>query len=279
MNEGRVLRIPTNYYQHFDADFSKTVPEDGFGGWKKAELPLSLDHTALVVMHAWDAGKRYEDFPGWWRVVPYIPRANAICDTVFPPILKAVRAARMNVFHVVGGGNARYYANLPGYQHAVQLAGPPAQPRPKAERDAVMEELVQFRRENVYTGAHNEPDIDRGFKRLDFPAPARPLDSEGIAENGPQLFALCREKGINHLIYIGFAINWCLLVSPGGMAEMGYQYGLMCSTIRQATTAVENKESAEKQTCKAIALWRVALAFGFVYDDADFIETMKSACA
>ena len=49
--------LPTQYYQVFDLDFDRPVPSDGIGGWKTADLPLAVDHTALVVMHAWDVGR------------------------------------------------------------------------------------------------------------------------------------------------------------------------------------------------------------------------------
>ena len=49
------------------------------------------------------------------------------------------------------------------------------------------------------------------------------------------------------------------------------KYGVMCSALRQATTAVENKETARQELCKEIALWRVALSFGFVFDVDDFV--------
>ncbi|MCC6143546.1 MAG: isochorismatase family protein [Candidatus Hydrogenedentes bacterium] len=267
------LLIPASYYQHFDADYSLPVPEQGFGGWKKEALPFSRKHTALVVMHAWDAGQAYEDFPGWWRAVPYIPRANAILREVFPPLLKAVRASDWPVFHVVGGGD--YYSDLPGHQRAKSLAGPAQPALPKVESDPIRTKLDAFRGEHVFTGKHNVPDVDRGFAQLDFPEAARPTGEEGIAENGAQLYALCRERGINHLVYCGFAINWCLLLSPGGMADM-QQYGCMCSAVRDATTAVESKESAAEEWAKQIALWRVALAFGFVFDSADIIAALSA---
>lgn len=263
--------LPAWYYQHFDADFELDVPEDGFGGWKKQELDFSLDHTAVVVMHAWDAGTR-EAFPGWWRCVPYIPRANEILTNVFPKLLSTIRETGLTLFHVVGGGD--YYKNLPGYQHAVSLAGPPDPPVEKIVVDPVRKQLDQFRNEHVFVGKHNQQDVTRGFERLDFALQAKPVGEEGIAENGRQLFALCKERGINHLVYCGFAINWCLLLSPGGMAEM-QKYGIMCSALRQATTAVENKESAQKEWAKELALWRVALAFGFVFDVDDFTRAVK----
>ena len=137
-----------------------------------------------------------------------------------------------------------------------------------------MEALRAFRAEHVFVGSHNQKDVKRGFENLDFPDEARPRDDEDIAENGHQLFVVCKAHGVNHLIYTGFAINWCLLLSPGGMAEMS-KHGILCSTIKEATTAVENKETARAQTCKEVALWRVALAFGFVFEMADVIAAIE----
>ena len=100
----RNVRVRTKFYQQFDADVSLPVPAEGYGGWQTADIPLSLDHTALVVMHAWDCGTPQE-FPGWYRAVEYIPRAEAIARDVLPPLLAGVRAARVKVYHVVGEGS------------------------------------------------------------------------------------------------------------------------------------------------------------------------------
>lgn len=256
------------YYQQFDADFSRDVPAEGYGGWKQADLPIRKETTALVVMHAWDTGTRAQ-FPGWHRAVEYIPRADQILQEVFPPLLAAVRAAGWTVFHVVGGGN--YYQHLPGY--APPHATSPCTPSSSAKGVQGEAELLRFRAENVFVGRHNEEDVRAGFAQLDFPEQARPLDTEGIAENAEQLHALAQAAGVNHLIYVGFALNWCLLLSPGGMAELS-RMGYLCSTIREATTCVENAESARTEQAKQLALWRVALAFGFVFDLADFLGAL-----
>ena len=261
------LTIPAWYYRHHDADYDLDVPEEGFGGWEQASLEFSREHTAVVSMHAWDMGTRAE-FPGWYRVVPYGPRANVILRDVYPTLLEAVRASGLPLFHVVGGGD--YYSALPGHKRAVALAGPGPAALEQVESDPVRDKLNEYRSVRAYPAPHNTEDIRRGFARVDFPEEARPVGDEGIAENAQQLFALCKHHGINHLIYCGFAINWCLLLSPGGMSDM-QKHGLMCSALRQATTAVENKESARKELCKELALWRTALSFGFVFDVPDFI--------
>jgi hypothetical protein len=269
----RTLRLMSGYYQQFDADPERDVPGEGYGGWQSAPVELAWEHTAVVVMHAWDCGTR-EEFPGWYRAVEYVPRANAICREVFPRLLGAVRECGFRLFHVVGGGD--YYKERPGYLRAVELAGPPPPAPEQIEVDETLQQLRNFRAERVFVGAHNREDVNRGFARLNFAPEAMPRDDEGIAENGQQLFALCRHHGVNHLIYAGFAINWCLLMSPGSMLEMS-RHGIMCSAFRQAVTAVENRETARGELCKEIALWRVALAFGFVFDVEEFVRSLSKS--
>lgn len=267
----RNVSLQANYYQQFDADLTLEVPGEGYGGWQRGEIEISLDRTALVLMHAWDTGLP-EEYPGWYRCVEYLPRAASIVREVFPPLLQATRAAQMPVLHVVGGGN--YYQHLPGYQRAVELAGEREPAPEQITVDSTLQQLQAFRSRNVFVGEHNQPDVGRGFLNVDFPEEARPHDGEGVAENVQQLFALCKDAGINHLIYAGFAINWCLLLSPGGMADMT-KHGIMCSALRQAVTAVENKETARQQLNKEAGLWRVALAFGFVFDVPDFTTAIQ----
>jgi hypothetical protein len=266
----RVVRLNAHYYQQFDADLSRPVPAEGYGGWKETMIEVSVERTAVVVMHAWDTGTP-ERHPGWYRAVEYLPRANEIGRTVLPVLLSAVRRAGMPLFHVVGGGD--YYKGYAGYQRAVRLAGPSPAPPAQAEADPVFQRLKSFREENVFTGPRNQEDVSQGLKSLDFMPSARPLGDEGVAEDDRQLFALCADAGVNHLIYAGFAINWCLLMSPGGMVDMNRR-GFVCSTVRQAVTAVENRETARKELNKELGLWRVALAFGFVFDLEDLLSAL-----
>lgn len=238
--------MPASSYQQFDADLTRDVPAESYGGWRTQPLPLSLEHTALVVMHAWDCGTA-EQHPGWFRAVEYLPRSYRIAETVFPPLLAAARDAGLRVVHVIQGS-----------------ASPAA-----VERDDVYQELAEFRRTNVFPGAHNTADIGTAV----FLPQARPRDDEGVAATSAELHRLGR--GINHLIYVGFAIDGCLLTSPGGMVDMS-RLGFLCSTVRDAVTAIENKESARHEAAKEIALWRVALHYGFVYESTDLIAALRS---
>src|SRR5262249_45368629 len=153
------------YYQQFDADLDRQVPAEGYGGWKSVEVELAREHTAAVVMHAWDCG-RQEEYPGWYRAVEYIPRANAICTRVFPPLLSAVREHGLRLFHVVGGGD--YYKRCPGYRMARDLAGESPSPPEPIKADPCLDRLRRFRAENVFVGARNAADVKAGSARIDF---------------------------------------------------------------------------------------------------------------
>jgi len=51
--------------------------------------------------------------------------------------------------------------------------------------------------------------------------------------------------------------------------------GLECSVLREAVTAVENKETARQELCKQIGLWRVATTYGFVFGVDDLICAIR----
>lgn len=265
--------VTAGYYQQFDADYRLDHPGEGYGGWRLATIDLSRSHTALVVMHAW-ANATYETYPAGWHAVEYIPRSIRIMEEIFPPLLTAVRGSGVRVYHVVAQG-ANYFKSCPGYQQTLAIT-PDTEPPVGVESDPTLEKLSAFHSDHGFPGKHNRPQIREHFESgIDFGPNSRPVGDEPVCEDAEQLTAVCRRDGVNHLVYVGFAINWCLLKSPGGMVDMSRR-GAMCSTIRQAVTAVENKETCRDELCKQIALWRVALAFGYVFDLDTFIAAVRA---
>ena len=272
------MHLRAQLYRQFDADASLPVPGENFGGWRDVEVELAPAHTALVVMHAWDCGEPHQ-FPGWRRAVEYTPRARHILEATFPALLSSVRRSPLPIFHVVGGGRD-YYSHLAGYKRAAALAGKfsPSPASPRVTPDPIFDQLQRLRHDAISPGAHNAADVAAGLAHLDFAPQAAPVGDEGVAENAAQLAALCHAHAINHLIYVGFAINWCLLMSPGGMVDMA-RHGCLCSTIREAVTAVENRETARDEREKQQALWRVSVEFGFVFSLSDFLAALRTPSA
>jgi hypothetical protein len=266
------MRIRANYYQQFDADFSLKYPVEGYEGWKTTELEIDPAHTALVVMHAWDLGER-DEFPGQFRCCYEVQSTYRVCREVFPPLLGAVRQSPLTLFHVVSGRG--YYEQYPGWAKTQALLPDPPPPLPRIGSDPVYDALNRFRHDRVFPGAHNQADCSAAWAQVAFPKEAEPLGDEGIAADQHQLFALCQDAGINHLIYAGFNIDWCLLMSPGGMVDMS-RYGIICSAVRDGVTAVENAETIRDGVGKEISLWRVSVGFGFVFDSADIIAAISA---
>jgi nicotinamidase-related amidase len=272
------VKLTAHYYRQHDADLTGEVPAETFGGWQQRPLYVPKRESALVVMHAWNAGLDerlpYDPgspYAGWYRMAEYLQRAICISREVLPPLIAAARETGFNVIHVSSGDYAKRF---PGYKLAAGLAGPAPEPPAGAPGSVVRDQWCSERYAQSH-GAHNLADIDAGCKLLDFPPQAMPLDDEPVVLRSHELNAVCRDRGVWHLIYCGFAINWCLLLSPGGMVDMS-RLGYTCSAVRDAVTAVENRETARRELCKAEALWRVALAFGYVFDSADLIAGVRA---
>jgi nicotinamidase-related amidase len=272
------MNVRTRFYQQFDADPSRDVPAENYGGWGTDDVDIDLKRTALVVMHAWDPGDPAVD-QAWWRTVEYLPRAKRILEEVFPSLLSAVRSSGMQVFHVVGGSRD-YYSHLPGFQG--DEINPPQSKKSMPDGGFSPDSNPEYdtwntwRDQHVFVGDHNRDCVNKSFEKLDFADLARPIGGEGVAEDGDGLARLCGQYGIQHLIYVGFAINWCLLMSPGGMIDMNRK-GFVCSTIPQAVTAVENKETARLELEKQQALWRVSLEFGYVFELDSFVHALTTS--
>ena len=243
------FHCPVLTYQQF-------TPRSG-NGWHQHHLDFSTAHTAVVVMHAW-APPGPDQLPGWQRAVPYLKEIGPILRNTFPPLLQAVRQNGIPVFHVTG--------NVP----------PADRPALEVSPDPTWEHLRNFRSDHVFPGAPNQADVAAGWASRDLAPEAQPLPGEAIAETSVALHAACQARGINHLIYIGFAINWCLLMSPAGMVDMK-RYGYLCSTVAEATIAVENEATAEERREYHQALWRVALEFGFVFHQNDLVKALSDS--
>ena len=133
--------------------------------------------------------------------------------------------------------------------------------------------MHKFRDVYVHPGVVNREDINGAQQVRDIHASVKPLPGEYMLTESDKLQAVCSLHEINHLIYAGFALNCCLLISPAGMIDISRR-GFICSTVKEVTTAVENDFSASEEMAKQLALWYTALFFGFVYEQADLEKAL-----
>ena len=263
----RTVNIPVNYYDQTSADMTLPVPGHGYGGWKRSALDFDLDTTAVVVMHSVYAGSP-EDYPGVYRSCEYVPRSEEIDRYVFPPLLAAVRASGIKVYHI-GFTPRPFYKRYDGYvTEGLDFS------YSRITVSDVTRAVFQFKNDYNWPGKHNLSDRARSDEIMDFLPHSKPAPGEPIFENTNQLFDRCVRDEIDHLVYIGFCINACIQSSACGMTDM-QRRGFLCTTIREATTAVENKETAAGELSKERALTGVGLIFSL----GDFIGALPAVTA
>lgn len=269
-----MIKTMVKYYRQFDADYSLDVPAEGYGGWQSAELDFDPERIALVVVHANYQGS-YDSVPGWYRAVEYIPRSHEIMRQRFEPLLGGIRDAGIPVVHMAG--TPGFHREYPGYHRAQALPRTKETTATPIPADAEITRHRAFLRDYGFPGVSNQADIDRGRSQMtDFPEWSRPRDDECVIDDAPTLDAVCRHLGRTHLLYCGFAVNWCVFMSDGGMIDMSRR-GYLCSIIEDATTAVENRESAREETHKRYGLWVVGLAFGYVFSSDSLLHSLAEA--
>lgn len=277
----KMLSLKGEFYRHYPFDFSKgKTGAVGFKGWGEAvDIEVLLAETALIAMHIWNIGfhPELQFLPGGhagpvMAMLEWASRSIPIIQTEIPPILKAARDAGLTVIHVASDEN--YAKKYPGYQRALEIAGDEPAGLPKASRHNEVKSPDHIKDDLLFGGKFKEA-LEFYKRNLDFPELARPSDSEYVVLTTHQLNEVLRMHGIWNLIYIGFAINWCIWFSPCGMVDMS-RLGYRCSCIKEAVTAVENKESAVGELHKQEAMWRTSLMFGYVHSANDFIAACES---
>jgi hypothetical protein len=132
----------------------------------------------------------------------------------------------------------------------------------------VAKQLRRIKIERAHPGAHNVADVVAGRRSLQTHPAATPRAGEPVFASTDEVVAHCASHRITHLIYTGYALNACVMRSPGGMIDLE-RAGVLCSVVSDAVVALENRETADLELAKQVALWEVSLFHGFVYTAAD----------
>ena len=268
--DGRVIRVPWHIYRHFPADFSRwNEAAAGFRGWESEVRELDLDRCCLVLMHFPGRGLTPETEwgpdcrnPGALGTVEWVPRTMDVVTFRMPRLLKAAREAGLLVAHVSGSPGTG-----PVWEESLKEAGDPPPPDPDTiQRDERrwarhMRDVFDLPRDNQAAIHAEAPEI-LGSDRYDILEP-RPGDI--CAAYSWQLHRLLENREVDHIIYCGWALNWCLWFSPCGMSDMSRK-GYLCSAVRGGCVAIENRESAVGEKNLQYAYWKTSTMFGYIFD-------------
>ena len=100
-------------------------------------------------------------------------------------------------------------------------------------------------------------------------------DDDIVIATGKQMHTYLKSQGILHLIFAGFATNWCIINRDYGvkaMRERGYNTIL----LREATTGVEFPDTLDGLWATELAIREVEQKYGFSTSNSDFFEACRS---
>lgn len=280
----RVIRLPWHIYRHFPADFSRwEEAAAGFRGWEAEVRDLDLARTCLALMHFPETGlSARTEFgpdcadPNALGTIEWVPRTMTLVAFRMPRLLQAARAAGLQIVHIWGSDGSG-----PVWEASLKEAGDPPPPDPDViERD---ENRWDQHTRDVFDLPRDDP-LTTGAPPLVPPVITLPPEAnvfvpqEGdlCASQSWQLHRLLKSRGIDHIIYCGWALNWCLWFSPGGMSDMSRK-GYMCSAVRGGCVAIENRESAVGQRNLEYAYWKTSTMFGYIFDLHELTHALREA--
>ncbi len=267
MTTPNLIRVPWHFYQHYPADFSAwSRAARGFRGWTSEERELDLSRTALVLMHLPDAGLTPDSEwgpdslrPDTLGTVEWVPRTMELLTNRLPRLVKAARAAGVTVVHVLMSSGD---PTDPCVARSMAEFGPA--PEPDKEVLAPEQRSTVHRERDVFGEMPKRPPGSPEHAN-GMPGELRPQGNDLVVWQAYQLHRLMSQRGINHLMYTGWALNWCLWFSPCGMSDMRRK-GYLCSAVRGGCVAIENRESADNEGNLEYAYWKTSTMFGYIFE-------------
>ena len=242
------IEVPARrYLTHAKADEASV--EANFR-YEEKVLHIETDQTALILVDCWD--HHY--------IESHLRRAKEIVGTRLAPFAGFCRNAGILVVHAPGLGVADRYTDW--------MENPEDWDRDPAPPDWPPEEFRQR------TGPYAE--LDRGFTStpllrewMDYGRNCMgimpelgPVPGDVAIADGVQLHALLSNRRLLHLLYAGFATNWCVPNKDYGMRAMAAR-GYNIVLLRDATTAVETHETYEDELMKRVAIQTAEMMTGF----------------
>ncbi|MBT4501177.1 MAG: cysteine hydrolase family protein [Gemmatimonadetes bacterium] len=250
---GRTARLKTRYY--------RALPIDA-PGYEEEVFELSLEKTALVGMHCWNIG--CPDGPpvdvdfcvgmGWPQATE---EAGRIMREIVRPAMDAARRAGMPVCHVESDWMDGQYPDVTS----------------RRRRDR--ENFPEGRVGEMLARAHGRDYLGRSplasMRRAEI---VSPQGEEPLVFYTDQLDAYLKERGIETLIYTGFATDMCVLGADGGARPM-LGLGYRCILMRDATVGVETPASFEERLATRYGTHLFEWQVGFSTTYRDFCEALE----
>jgi len=132
-------------------------------------------------------------------------------------------------------------------------------------------------REEIVARSHGRDYATRSpYARMDVAKVVAPLPGEPFVYQTGQFDRALRRRGIENLVYTGFATDMCVLRAPGGVEPMcGFGYRLFL--IRDATLGVECPDTFEERIATRWAIRYFETHFGDTLTVEDWVRACEHA--
>ena len=249
------LRLRVRYFQD-SATEGMPCREENFIR-REIDMDLPVAQTALVLVDVWNAH----------FIESWLERAAQVTREAVAPVLLKARDIGMTVVHAPSPKVAEQFAQLERHRPPEPLHAP-AWPPPEFRR-----------REGVYAayrGPRSQPPGIPDIADLGMSPAIEVLDEDFVIATGDQLQELLAQRRILHLLYVGFATNWCIRNRDYGMPAMARRsYNTIL--LRDATMGVEYPDTLETCLATEIAIRECEQQNGFSASNADFFAACAAA--
>ena len=246
----------------------------GRQGYETETFRLDPRKTAIVALHLWDIGSESgpaidKDYFVGMGVEATTREADRIVREVIKPAVDAARRAGLLVCHVthewIGRRDprTRKLADEEAQEKSITVS-------PVGDRRGY--EAVPGWRKRIEERAYGEDFLNKSpLARM---SESRAIDirpGEPYVYQTDLLRGIFKEKGIENIIYTGFATDMCVLRADGGiepMAAESYRVFLM----RDATIGVEFLDTFKERRSTEYAIRYFEVHFGNTLLSADFIQ-------
>ena len=188
------------------------------------------------------------------------------------PALKAARDAGLTIVHTPCPEVAQQYAQLDRHTPPTPSPAPDWPPAGFRSRSGEYAVFRGPRSQPPGIGIH----WDKLASGLSMSPAIEVREEDFVVATGRQLHDLLRTRKIFHLMYVGFATNWCVLGRDYGIRAMSRR-GYNIILLREATTGVEFPDTLETLFTTEIAIREVEQQCGFTASNEDFFEACHGA--
>lgn len=226
---------------------------------------VPLKDAALISLDVWDSDVR-EDMR---EIDDRITRERIV------PVVEAARKHGLQVIHAPSPTVARKSPNwvkLIPEEEKPQKEWPNSPDWPPQDFRRREGKYAQFARPRPWC---RDQDIEEA-QRIDFHELVRPEGDEPVILNGEELHRLCAQRGILHLIFVGFHVPGCMTLRDYGLPQM-QAYGYTIVLVRDCTNSMESFTTFEDKTCLKGMLAHLEYLQTYTLESTDLIHSLQNA--